>query len=403
MRLLFITDNFPPEVNASATRAWAHLRVWQAEREVQITVLTTAPNYPQGKVYDGYKNRLYTVEQIENIRVIRLWSYISSNSGFIRRVFDYCSFAGVAIFASLLIKTDLILITSPQFFLTFTGRIASRLKCIPWVLEVRDLWPDSIVEVGALKPGRWFKIFKRFEYNAYRSANRIITVTQHIKKTVQEMVGQTEKVHFIPNGILTEDFQHFPGNTISLKEQLGIKDQMVIGYVGTHGMAHNLSFILSAIAEASLENFFFLFIGDGAEKNNLIIQAQELKLTNVHFVGQVSKEELPSYWNIIDMALVNLKNIPLFEGALPSKIFEAAALKQPILLGVVGEAKELIEQYDAGLSYNPSDPMAFINAIQKLSKPTVYKQKQEGCIALAEAFDRNRLAKNYLSILRELK
>lgn len=147
MKLLFLTDNFPPEVNAPASRTYAHCKEW-VNNGVDVTVITCAPNFPQGKVYKGYKNKLYQTENMDGIKVIRVWTYITGNEGFIKRTLDYISFSVFAFGAGLFQKFDLIVATSPQFFTALCGRTLSFWKRRPWVMEVRDLWPESIKTVG---------------------------------------------------------------------------------------------------------------------------------------------------------------------------------------------------------------------------------------------------------------
>ena len=158
MRILFLTDNFPPEVNAPASRTYDHAKEW-VKAGHDVTVITCFPNFPKGEVYDGYRNKLYQREQVDGINVIRVWSYIAANKGFFKRTLDFISFSITSFIAGLFVKTDVIVATSPQFFTALSGRTLSFWKRKPWVMEVRDLWPESIKTVGAMKDNLFIRYF----------------------------------------------------------------------------------------------------------------------------------------------------------------------------------------------------------------------------------------------------
>ena len=181
MRILFITHNFPPEVNAPASRTYEHCKEW-VKRGAEVTVITAAPNFPQGKVYDGYKNKLWQEENIDGIRVIRVWTYIVANKGFVRRTLDFISFSVSSFLAGLFVKTDIIVATSPQFFTALSGRTLHFWKRKPWIMEVRDLWPESIKTVGAMNDNLFIKYFEWEEKRCYKSAKKIVVVTDSFKE-----------------------------------------------------------------------------------------------------------------------------------------------------------------------------------------------------------------------------
>ena len=180
MKILFITDNFPPEVNAPATRTQEHCAEW-LKRGASITVLTCFPNFPKGVVFGGYKNKLYQVEMIDGVRVIRLWSYMARNEGFAKRVIDYCSFAFMAFWAGLFQKADVIVATSPQFFTTWAGAGIAFVRRKPWVFELRDLWPETITAVGAIKNMAVIRLLERIELWLYRNCTMVVAVTDAFK------------------------------------------------------------------------------------------------------------------------------------------------------------------------------------------------------------------------------
>lgn len=403
MKFLFLTDNFPPEVNAPANRTYEHCREW-VSLGADVTVVTCAPNFPKGEVYSGYKNKFIQREEIDGIKVIRVWSYITANEGFFKRILDYTSYALMAFFVGLFVKTDLIIATSPQFFTALSGNFLSVIKRKKWVMEVRDLWPESIVAVGAMKENFLIRIFERLELWLYRSANHIVVVTDTFKAKIISRGIFEGKISVVKNGANLEMFRTGE-KPYHLIQKHQFEGKFVIAYIGTHGMAHGLDFILESIGELYYSNpeILFLFLGDGAEKRKLVLKAEELKLKNILFLESVPKHEVADYLRVMDVALVNLKKSKTFLTVIPSKIFEAAAMEKPILLGLEGETKEIIETYHAGLCFVPEDRSSFVENVNKIAlNLEEYRKLQEGCKQLAIDFDRKKLAKKMFGILENI-
>lgn len=400
-RILFLTDNFPPEVNAPASRTFEHCKVW-ASQGADITVLTCAPNFPQGKIYKGYKNKLYQKEIIDGIKVIRVWSYMVPNKGLIKRTLDYISYSITAFCAGLFIHTDVIIATSPQFFTALAGRALSKYKRKPWIMEVRDLWPESIKTVGAMKNSIFYRYFKWQEMRCYKSAKKIIVVTDSFKRILIQYGINPQKIEVIKNGVNKTLFSPLPKDK-ALLHQLHLEEKTIIGYIGTHGMAHCLDFIIKS-AKKIEENssWHFLFIGDGGKKTELVKLKKHLNCRNVTMLDPVPKEQVARYISILDISLINLKKTPLFTTVIPSKIFENAGMGIPILLGVEGEAKEMINQYNAGLCFEPENFDDFYKKLQLLTNPTIYKQCVDGCKKLSADYDRINLAKKMYKIIMEI-
>lgn len=401
MKLLFLTDNFPPEVNAPATRTYEHCREWVAAG-IDVTVITCAPNFPQGKVYEGYRNKLWQREEMDGIKVIRVWSYISANSGFSRRILDYVSFAISSFFASLFVKTDLIVATSPQFFTAVGGYLAGLFKRKPWVMEVRDLWPESIRAVGAAK-GRekWLDRLEKLELFLYRKAAGVVVVTDAFRKNISDRGIPAEKIKVVKNGVLSEKYLPRPKDE-NLLNELGLNRKFVVGYLGTHGMAHKLDFILDCVSDAH-PDVHFLFVGGGAEKAKLEERVNQAAYENVTMLAPVLKPEIPRYLSITDLALVPLRKSDTFKTVIPSKIFENAAMGKPILLGVEGESKAIIEQYGAGLCFEPENKQDFLEKLENLrSSKEIYANCVNNCKELAIDFDRKKLARKLLDYLKTL-
>jgi len=401
MRILFLTDNFPPESNAPATRTYEHCREW-IKRGAEVTVITCTPNFPKGEVYPGYKNKLFQVEMMEGIKVIRVWSYITPNRGLFKRILDYLSFCVSGFIASLFVKTDIIIATSPQLFTAVAGYLSSVCKRKPWIMEVRDLWPESIKAVGAMRENQILKLLDQLVMFLYRKANKIIVVTESFKPQIHACGAKNENIHIVKNGVHLYKFKQSERDQILIKKYK-LENKFVVAYIGTHGMAHNLDFILDCAKEVKNSNIHFLFIGDGAMKSRLLKKLKDLKLENVTMLDPIPKKLVPKHINIADVALIPLKKKDTFKKVLPSKIFENAAMGKPILLGVEGEAKEVIESFNAGLAFKPENKEDFLEKLDILYYNRVaYKTFQDGGLILAKAFDRQILAHQMYSILQEV-
>lgn len=403
MKILFITDNFAPEVNAPATRTYEHVKEWIKDKDIEVTIITCAPNFPHGKVYDGYKNKLYQKEYIDGIEVIRVWSYITSNSGFVKRVLDYISFGIMAFIIGLFKKHDLIIATSPQFFTTWAAWGLSKIKGKPWIFELRDLWPESIKTVGAMKQGKVIDILEKIELGLYKSCNKVVAVTDAFKTNLINRGIDANKIEVVTNGSNVELFSAREKNQELLKS-LGLENKFIIGYIGTHGMAHSLDFVVTSISKIDDEDIHFLFIGDGAMKERVLEIANDLKVKNATFLNPIKKEEVPEYLNICDISLAPLKKEDNFKTVIPSKIFEASAMLKPTLLGVEGQAQEIIEKHNAGLCFEPENEKDFLEKIYILKNDKEkYKELQKGCEELAIEYDRKKLAEKMLKIIKSTK
>lgn len=399
MKILFLTDNFPPEVNAPASRTYDHVREWLKAGH-EVTVITCAPNFPKGHVYDGYRNRLYQTEMMDGIKVVRVWSYIAANKGFLKRTLDYISYSVTSFLAGLFQKADIIVATSPQFFTALSGRTLAFWKHRPWIMEVRDLWPESIKTVGAMKDNAFIHYFEWEERRCYCSARRIVVVTDSFKRTLVARGVPAEKIDVVKNGANRELFKPVAKDE-SLIAELGLQGKRIIGYIGTHGMAHKLDFILQCAKHMQgRNNYHFLFIGAGAEKERLLKMKESEHIDNVTMLDPVAKTEVWRYISILDLCLINLKKSPLFTTVIPSKIFENAGMEIPIIMGVEGEAQDIIEHYGAGLCFEPENERDFDEKLDRLlSDADLYARCKEGCRRLSVDFDRKKLAAKMLDVI----
>lgn len=401
MKILFLTDNFYPEVNAPASRTYEHAREW-VKAGHEVTVITCVPNFPKGKVFDGYKNKLWQKEAIDGIEVIRVWSYIAANKGFVRRTLDFISFSVTSFLAGLFVKADVIVATSPQFFTALSGRTLSFWKRVPWIMEVRDLWPESIKTVGAMKDNLFIRYFEWEEMRCYRSAKTIVVVTDSFKRTLTARGINEAKIKVVKNGVDKEMFKPVPKDEALIGE-LGLEGKKIIGYIGTHGMAHKLDFILDCARNMQGRNdFHFLFIGAGAEREALLAKKEREGISNVTMLDSVPKDQVVRYISILDLSLINLRKSELFKTVIPSKMFENAGMQIPIIMGVQGEAQEMLEEYGAGLCFEPENEEDFNAKLQQLlSDPDLYERCRTGGAEMSRDYDRKALADKMLECMMD--
>lgn len=406
MHILFLTDNFPPEFNAPASRTFEHAREW-TKLGHQVTIITCAPNFPEGKLFKGYKNKLWQSEDLDGIRVIRVWSYMTANEGFTLRILDYISFMFSSFLASLFVrKPDVIVGTSPQFFTVVAAWAASAIKGKPFMFELRDIWPESIREVGAMQAGGVLDFLEKVELFLYSRAAAVVSVTHSFKQNLIARGVEPDKIHVITNGVDSSCFKPMRKNS-TLASKLDVEGCLVAGYVGTHGMAHGLDTLLDAAKilqdDKKTQHIRILFVGHGAVRKNLIDRARDMGLENVIFHTAVPRDILPAYWSLIDVAIIPLRRTKLFKTVIPSKIFECMGMGIPIILGVEGEAAEIIHDTGVGITIEPENHLQLADHLKLLSsKPELLREMSAAGVESAPLYDRTVLARSMLSILKKL-
>ena len=452
MKILFLSDNFPPEVNAPASRTFEHCREW-VKAGHDVTVITTAPNFPKGVVFPGYRNRLWQREEMEGIRVVRVWTYITANAGFGKRTLDYLSFMVSGFLAGLVQRRpDVIVGTSPQFFTTCAAWMLAVFRWRPFVFELRDLWPESIKTVGAMNESAALRALERLELFLYRKASAVVAVTASFKRNLISRGIAGDKIAVVTNGVDLSRFRPQAPDQ-ALRDALGIPRQaFVAGYIGTHGMAHALETVLEAArmlgaegdvgptpdrhdtnsavlpasntpvipagkpessamdGKAAVNNhgaaprrgptIHFILLGDGARKEALKAQAANLGLTNVHFLDSVPKAEVPRYWSLLDVAIIHLRQADNFTQVIPSKLFECMGMGIPVLHGVAGESAGIVTREEVGLVFPPEDAQALRDGVLRLAEdPALYQRLKANCLAAAPRYERTTLAREMLEVL----
>ena len=367
MNILFLTENFPPETNAAATRVYERACYWVKSGH-QVTVITSAPNFPQGRLFSGYQNRWRQSENMDGIHVVRVKTYIAPNRGVVRRTLDFLSFMVTAFWAGLFgPRPDVIAATSPQFFAAVAGWMLGCARRRPFVFELGDLWPASIAAVGAVRSSLALRLIEKLELHLYRRSEAVVALTPAFKENLVGRGIAADKIAVIPNGV---DIWRYGrrDKDAGLAKTWGLEGKFVVGYVGTHGMAHGLSNVLDTAERLKDRGGFrFLLAGAGAERDTLMADAKRRGLDYIIFMPPQSKSAMPGVWSLCDVALVHLKNNPVFAGVIPSKIFEAMASGLAILLAAPkGEASRIIEGDGAGVCVAAQDPDALAAACRTL-------------------------------------
>lgn len=383
MKILFLTENFPPETNAAATRVFERACYW-ARWGHEVTVITCAPNFPLGQIFPGYQNRWHQAETMEGIRVVRVKSYVAANAGFARRTLDFLSFMASGTVASLFVqRPDVVVATSPQFFTAVAGWMVGALRRRPFVFELGDLWPASIAAVGAMNDNPLLHALEKVELFLYRRSACVVALTGAFKKNLVGRGISANKIAVVINGVDTPRYAPRERD-IELATEWGLTEKFVIGYVGTHGMAHGLDNVLDAAERLKDETSIrFLLVGAGAEREALRKSARRRGLKNVVFIPPQPKEAMPRIWSLCDVALVHLRDSPVFAEVIPSKMFEAMGMGLPLLLALPkGEASAILDNDQAGVWVPPEDPTALANAARQLLEE----------VSLREDLARNSLA-----------
>ena len=399
MHILFLTDNFPPEGNAPATRTIEHASRWTANGH-QVTVITGVPNFPEGRVFDGYKNRWYQTEEMLGVRVIRVKTYITANEGFAKRILDYLSFMVSGFVAGLFVKKpDVVVATSPQFFTAVAGWALAGLRRKPFVFELRDIWPASITAVGAMEESRIITALEKLELFLYRRATRIVSVTQSFKDELIQRGVDGRKIDVVLNGVDLTKYAKQTQKDAAIADKYGLKGKFIAGYVGTHGMAHGLEHIVRAASFLKdQDDIRVVFAGGGAARDALEKQVAQTSLKNVVMIPRVAKDEMARLWSLCDVSLVNLRNADLFRTVIPSKIFESMGMGIPMIVSMPqGEATEIVREAEAGLIIDPEAPEELAQAIIKLrDDKKLLGSLSMGALSAAQQFSREKLAAHAL-------
>ncbi len=406
MRIVILSQYFPPEVGAPQNRLY-ELAVRLQERGAEVTILTAMPNYPQMVIHTEYKGKWHVKEEMNGLTVHRSWIYASTSKGIAKRLLNYYSFVISSLFTGLfrLPKHDYILVESPPLFLGKTAYLISRLRGSKMIFNVSDLWPESAEKLGIVTNKTFLSVATWLEEFLYKKSHLITGQTQGICKDIQTRFPKKD-IFWLPNGV---DMKYYVASDkdMTWRNSHGFaQEDMLLLYAGIIGHAQGLEVILHAAKILETEkNLKFLILGSGPEREKLIQLKEELQLSNVTFLDAVGKKEMPTIVSSVDAAVIPLKKLDLFLGAIPSKIFENLAMRKPILLGVLGEAKELfIDEGKAGLAFEPENAEDLALKVRQLiSDPEACTRfGNNGYEYVKENFTRDLIAQKFWDELQSI-
>ena len=400
MKLLILTQYYPPEIGAPQNRLH-ELAIRLKAAGMEIDVLTALPNYPRMEIMNGYENRKNRYEEIDGIPVHRSWIYVTKSKGIFSRLLIYFSFVWSSYWKGRKMKKyDYLLVESPPLFLGYSAMALSKKLNAKLIFNVSDLWPESAEKLRIVTNKIALNLAYKLEAKCYKQAFLITGQTQGIVDDICTRFPD-KKVYWLPNGVDVSFYnpsQIQPGN---FRERNGFsQEEILFFYGGIIGHAQGLEVILNAanlLRDSS--SIQFVLQGSGPEKETLIALMQSLNLTNVHFLEPVSKIEMPAILKSIDVALVPLKNLPLFKGAIPSIVFEAMAMAIPLLLGVDGEARNhFIEKGKAGLFFQPENADELAKQALFLAENLVERLEmgKNARRYVTENFDREKIANDFM-------
>ena len=403
MKVLFFSDHFYPEPSAPAAHVYERAALW-VKWGHSVTVITAAPNFPEGRVYPGYRNAWRHCEFVEGIKVVRVKTYIARNEGFFRRTLDYMSYMVSSFgFAFREPVPDVVISTSPHLFAAVGGLLHARLRRRPHVFELRDLWPASVAVNTGVSHGFVYRLLEKLELALYRASKRVLAFTESYRRDLVRRGIAPDKIDVVVNGANLSLFAPAPERDAEIVRQYGLENALTVGYLGTLGLSHGLENVLAAADLLRGTRVRFLFVGVGAAKAALEKEAAVRKLDNVIFVPRQPREQIARYWSVCDLSLVHLKNDPVFSTVIPSKIFESMAMGLPVLYcGPASDGSEIVMRHEAGSFVPGADPAALAAAVMQLEGDRQLRARLAANSAAAAAnYSRARQAELSLEVLRK--
>jgi glycosyltransferase involved in cell wall biosynthesis len=400
VRIAYVCHYFPPEPAAPAARVHEFARAWVRAGH-DVSVITTFPNHPVGRIPPAYRGRWWATERLDGIRVLRCWLYAVPNRGVGRRGLDHLSFMLTALLFGLprLKKIDVVVASSPTLFSALAAWLVACFRGVPFVLEVRDLWPAAIVSLGLMRPGPAVRALERLAKFLYARAARVVVVTEAFAEQLAADGVPRRKLEVIPNGADTRLFSP-QADGAAARATLDLDGRFVVAYVGSHGLSHGLSAVLDAAA--AQPDITYLLVGDGADRERLLAERERRQLGNVIMRPSVGKADVPGLYAAADVCLVPLRDVPLFEAFVPSKLFEVLAAGRPVIGAVRGEARDILTRSGGALLVDPERGDQLASAVSQLrADPALRAELGRRGRAFAEQYyDRDALAARYLELLR---
>jgi glycosyltransferase involved in cell wall biosynthesis len=411
VKILYVSQYFPPEMGAPAARAAELSRHW-ARMGHDVTILTGFPNHPTGVVPAEWRSRLHRFlyrETVDGVSVVRTWLWPLPNRKAHERIRNYASFcASSAISGLSLEKPDAVIGSSPQLLVALSAWWLAWWKRVPFVFEVRDLWPESLAAVGAGGEGALLhRTLGAIAGFLYRRADQIVVVTPAFKDhLIRNWRVPEAKISVVENGVETDLFRPDPAAS-EARRALGLEDRFLICYIGTMGMAHGLETLIAAAERlrTALPAATFLLIGEGAQKEKIVALAEARGLTNIRFLEQQLRELIPAYISAADVCLVMLKKTELFKTVIPTKLLEYMACERPVIVAVDGQARQIVEEAAAGVFVEPEDSKALAEAVLALAADPEQRRQMgfSGRQYIVNRLSRERTARDYITVLGALR
>ncbi|PIP14559.1 MAG: hypothetical protein COX48_00095 [bacterium (Candidatus Stahlbacteria) CG23_combo_of_CG06-09_8_20_14_all_34_7] len=402
MKILFISQYYPPEVCAPSARVSELTKYWQRDGNT-VTVITGMPNHPDGIIHPRYKWEYFKEEWVNGVRVLRVILYVTPNKGFQKRIISFLSFMITSFITGLfVVKPDVVIVTSPQLFLGLTGYMVSRFRKIPFVFEVRDIWPQSAIDLKIIKSRFIIKFMEIFERFLYSKADLIIVVTPMQKINVKMKCNKKKKVECIPNGIDPEIFDVKDEKKILWKD--GVKKGFTVICIGTIGLSHNLEILVRAAQKMKNKNIYFFIVGDGAQREKIENSIKEKKLENIFVYDKIPKTDVPYALKESDVGFSHLRDLPMAREMYPAKMFDIMAAGKPLLIGIHGGAKDLIEKNKTGIVFKSDSVEDLVKNLEILiANPNLCEEYGKNGIKLVnEKFNRKVQAKDYMRFIKEV-
>jgi glycosyltransferase involved in cell wall biosynthesis len=402
VKIAFLCQYFVPEIGAPSARVSELCREWVRDGH-EVTVVTGVPNHPTGIVPAEYRGTIFRRETLDGITVLRNWLYTTPNEGLLRKTLSHISFmlSTMVLTTPRLGGCDVIVVSSPAFFAVISAWFMSRIWRIPYVFEVRDLWPGIFIELGVLRNRQIIRILEAIEMFLYRHAARVVVVTHSFRDILIRRGLLPAHVVTITNGVDCEALR--PSATDNgIRRTHDLTEKFVVLYIGAHGISQALIAVLESARELEHDDdVVFVFVGEGAEKKKLMERAAQLGLRNVRFVPGQPKRLMADWYAASDAVLVPLRNIPLFETFIPSKMFEIMASGRPIIGSVRGEARSILERSGSALLVDPENSKGIVAAVHQLHHDRELGRRlgAAGREFVATHYDRRQLARQYLDLL----
>ena len=409
LKILYISQYYPPEMGAPSARVSELSRHW-VQSGHHVTVLTGFPNHPDGVIRPQYRRhfrRMFFREIVDEVNIVRSWLLPFPNRKPYERMLNYGSFCvSAAAAGSFLEQPDVVIATSPQLLVGLSGWWVAKLKRVPFILEVRDLWPESLAAVGVGTPySALQRVLGRIASFLYRKADHIVVVTPAFREHLISVWHiPPQKISVVQNGVETKLFS--PRNSVTLRRSHNAEQKFVVSYIGTLGLAHGLETMISAaeVLQGTAPDVLFMLVGEGADRERILAIAESKHLRNLRVVGQQPREKIPEYISASDACLVLLKKSGVFETVIPTKMLEFMSCARPVILGVNGQAREILNCARGGIYVEPENPAALCEAILKLQRQDHLRESmgRNGREYIVRNLSRESTAVDYLDLLYRL-